>query len=196
MELSSSIYVSLLQAIYTLFAWTSYAAALQERRNMWTENCLYGLKFHGTENPDFFVFPFLCYSQIWISPWLCWLLPPAAWERKVIKKNLSSLWMTKWMFWCLKCRVFSCTEGVMIFCLQRPLLQAIWVRMEKPVTTRWTPAWMQVSHLWAFHLVAVSQRKLNVQVFSQCHKKKKPGLEWGYLIYVQIIHVLCSGKSY
>lgn len=98
MELSSSIYVALLQAIYTLFAWTSYAAALQESRNMWTENCLHCLKFHGTENPDFFVFPLLCYSQIWISSWLCWFLPPAAWERKVIKKNLSSSWMTKWMF--------------------------------------------------------------------------------------------------
>lgn len=57
MELSSSIYVSLLQAIYTLFAWTSYAAAHQERENMWTENCLQGLKFDGIENPDFFVSP-------------------------------------------------------------------------------------------------------------------------------------------
>lgn len=55
MELSFSIYISLLQAIYTLFAWTSYAAAHQERKNMWTENCLHGLKFYGTENPDFCV---------------------------------------------------------------------------------------------------------------------------------------------
>lgn len=57
MELSSSIYVSLLQAIYTLFAWASYAAAHQERENMRTENSLHGLKFHGIENPDFFVSP-------------------------------------------------------------------------------------------------------------------------------------------
>lgn len=64
MELSSSIYVSLLQAIYTLFAWTSYAAAHQERKNMWTENCLHGLKFYGTENPYFFVSSLPCYSQI------------------------------------------------------------------------------------------------------------------------------------
>lgn len=64
MELSSSIYVSILQAIYTLFAWTSYAAALQEKRNMWTENCLHALNFPGSENPDFFVLPLLCYSQI------------------------------------------------------------------------------------------------------------------------------------
>lgn len=64
MELSSSIYVSLLQAIYTLFAWTSCAAAHQERRNMWTENCLHGLKFYGTENPDFFCFPLLSCLQL------------------------------------------------------------------------------------------------------------------------------------
>lgn len=57
MELSSSIYVSLLHAIYTLLAWTSYAAVYQERKNMWTENCLHGLKFYGTENPDFLVSP-------------------------------------------------------------------------------------------------------------------------------------------
>lgn len=85
MELSSSIYVALLQAIYTLFAWTSYAAALQESRNMWTENCLHGLKFHGTENPDFFVFPLLLFTNTDII--LAVLVPPSSSLRKKSNKK-------------------------------------------------------------------------------------------------------------
>lgn len=63
MESSFPIYASFLQAIYTLFVWASCATAHQEGINLWTEDCLCGLKVYGTENPEF-VFSLLCYSPV------------------------------------------------------------------------------------------------------------------------------------